>query len=193
MISEKGKQFFTLLYRGRKIARRYLITNGFDGTLTMLGLMTGFYISGTTELRVAINGCLGAAVALFVSGFSSAYLSEKAERKQELRELEQALLIDLKESHYGETSRYLPFLIASVNGLSPLLFSLIIIAPLYLSYHGVEWPLSPFLVAIITALFCIFLLGVYLGKISRQFWLWAGLRTVLIAVILVLVILLFDI
>lgn len=193
MIPEKGKQLFSILYRGRKIARRYLVTNGFDGTLTMLGLMTGFYVSGTEELGVAINACLGAAIALFVSGLSSAYLSETAERKQELRELEQAMLVDLEESRYGEASRYLPFLIASVNGLSPLFLSLLIIAPLVISYHGVEWPCSPFLVAIVVALFCIFLLGVYLGKISRQFWLWAGLRTVLIAVILVSIILLFDI
>ncbi len=193
MIPEKGKQLFFILYRGRKIARRYLVTNGFDGTLTMLGLMTGFYVSGTKDLGVAINACLGAAIALFVSGFSSAYLSEKAERKQELQEFEQALLVDLEESRYGEASRYLPFFIASVNGLSPLFFSLLIISPLFLSFYGVEWPFSPFLVAIITALLCIFLLGVYLGKISRQFWLWAGLRTVLIAMILVAVILLFDI
>ncbi len=193
MIPEKGKQLFFILYRGRKIARRYLVTNGFDGTLTMLGLMTGFYVSGTKDLGVAINACLGAAIALFVSGFFSAYLSEKAERKQELQEFEQALLVDLEESRYGEASRYLPFFIASVNGLSPLFFSLLIISPLFLSFYGVEWPFSPFLVAIITALLCIFLLGVYLGKISRQFWLWAGLRTVLIAMILVAVILLFDI
>lgn len=192
MIPEKGKQLYSLLYRGRRIARRYLVTNGFDGTMTMLGLMTGFYVSGTKELGVAINACLGAAIALFVSGFSSTYLSETAERKQELRELEQALLADLKESYYGEASRYLPFLIASVSGLSPLFLSLLIISPLFLSYHGIEWPCSPFLLAIVIALFCIFLFGVYLGKISKQFWLWAGLRTILIAMILVAVILLFD-
>ncbi|NOR24743.1 MAG: hypothetical protein GQ542_10195 [Desulforhopalus sp.] len=193
MIPEKGKQLFSLLYRGRRIARRYLVTNGFDGALAMLGLMTGFYVSGTKELGVAIDACLGAAIALLISGFSSAYLSETAERKHELRELEQALLVDLEESNYGEASHYLPFLIASVNGLSPLFFSFLIISPLFLFYHGIEWPCSPFLVAIFIALFCIFLLGVYLGKISRQFWLWAGLRTVLIAMILVVIILLFDI
>lgn len=193
MIPEKGKQLFSFLYRGRKIARRYMVTNGFDGTLTMLGMMAGFYVSGTEELGVAINACLGAAVALFFSGFSSAYLSEKAERQEELRELEQALLVDLDESHYGEASRYIPLLIASVNGLSPLFLSLLIIAPLFLSYQGVYLPFSPFLAAIAIALFCVFLLGVYLGKISRQFWLWAGLRTVIIALILVATIFLFDI
>ncbi|AGF79441.1 putative membrane protein [Desulfocapsa sulfexigens DSM 10523] len=193
MIREKDKQLLSHIYRGKKIARRYMVTNGFDGTLTMLGMMTGFYVSGTKELGVAINACLGAAVALFVSGFSSAYLSEKAERQEELRKLEQALLIDLEDSHYGDASRYLPLLIASVNGLSPLSLSLIIVAPLFLAHHGILLPWSPFLVAIAVALICIFLLGVYLGKISRQFWLWAGLRTVFIALILVATILMFDI
>ena len=194
VISGNGnKQLLSLLYQGRKIARRYLVTNGFDGTLTMLGLMTGFYVSGTTELGVAINACLGAAIALFVSGFSSAYLSETAERKQELRELEQALLVDLEESRYGEASRYLPLLIASVNGFSPLFLSLLILSPIFLAYHGIAWPWSPFLLAIVIALFCIFLLGVFLGRISGMFWLWAGLRTVLIAVSMAAIILLFDI
>ena len=193
MVPDNGKQFFSLLYRGRKIARRYLVTNGFDGALTMLGLMTGFYVSGTTELEVAINACLGAAIALFVSGFSSAYLSETAERKKELQEMEQALLVDLKESDYGEASRFLPLFIALVNSFSPLLFSLLILAPLFLAYYGVAWPCSPFLLAIGIGLFCIFLLGVYLGKIDRSFWLWAGLRTVFIAVVMVGIILLFDI
>jgi hypothetical protein len=31
------------------------------------------------------------------------------------------------------------------------------------------------------ALIMIFLLGVYLGQVSHTFWLWAGLRTLLIA------------
>ena len=193
MPPDNGKQFFSLLYRGRKIARRYLVTNGFDGALTMLGLMTGFYVSGTTELGVAINACLGAAIALFVSGFSSAYLSETAERKKELQEMEQALLVDLTESHHGQASRFLPLFIALVNSFSPLLFSLLILSPLVLSYYGIPLPLSPFLLAIFTGLLCIFLLGVYLGKISSTQWLWAGLRTVFIAVIMVAIILLLDI
>ena len=193
MNSKNTRKFFTLLYRGRKIARRYLVTNGFDGVLTMLGLMTGFYLSGTTEVTMAINACLGAAIALFVSGLSSAYLSETAERKKELLEMEQALLVDLQESHYGEASRYLPLFIALVNGLSPLLLSLLILVPLFLTRRGVSWPCSPFLVAIGAALFCAFLLGVYLGKISRSYWLWAGLRALFIAISMMAIIMLFDV
>lgn len=177
------------IVRAQGIVRRYLVTNGFDGALTMLGMVTGFYTSGMTDLSVAISGCLGAAVALFISGLSSAYLSEKAEREKELRELEQALVIDLKESDYGQASRYLPVLMSLVNGLSPLLFSLVILLPLFFAEYSYALSLSPFISAIVVALICIFFLGVFLGKISRTFWLWSGLRTLIIAIITVAIIL----
>ena len=192
MIFNKQKHLMLHILRARSIARRYLITNGFDGALTMLGMITGFYTSGMTELSVAISACLGAAVALFISGLSSAYLSEKAEREKELRELEQALVTDLKESDYGTASRYLPIFVALVNGLSPLVLSLLIILPLFLAEQGYVLLFSPFINSIIVALICVFFLGLFLGKISKTFWLWSGLRTLAIAIITVAIILFFG-
>ena len=167
--------------RAEGIARRYFITNGFDGALTMLGLMVGFHVSQNADLQVALNACLGAAVALFMSGISSAYLSETAERKKELRELEQALITDLSESDYGRAARFVPVFVALTNGLSPLLFSLVIVSPVWLTYKGYFNPGSPFLVSILVAFACLFLLGVILGRLSKEFWLWSGLRILLIA------------
>jgi len=178
--------------RAWNIARRYMVTNGFDGALTMLGMLSGFYSSGMTDLYVAIIACLGAAVALFISGVSSAYLSEKAEREQELRELEQALVVDLQDSDYGQASRYLPIFVALVNGLSPLILSIVILSPLYLAQQGFTLLFSPFINAIILGLICIFLLGVFLGKVGNTFWLWSGLRTLTIAVATVAIILLLE-
>jgi predicted membrane protein (TIGR00267 family) len=181
--------------QARSIARRYLVTNGFDGALTMLGLMVGFQISGENiDLSMAINGCLGAAVALLVSGLSSAYMSETAERQKELRELEGALLTDLTESHHGHASRTVPIMVALVNGLSPFVISLLIIAPLWLVERDiVTLPLPPFSAAISNAMIIIFLLGVFLGQVSKRFWLWMGIRTLLIAMITVAMIILFEI
>ncbi len=183
------KQLILHVLRARSIARRYLFTNGFDGSLTMMGMVTGFHVSGMTDLSVAISACLGAAVALFISGLSSAYLSEKAEREKELRGLEQALLADLKESDYGQASRYLPVLVALVNGLAPLLLSLVILLPLFFAEQLRSLPSSPFINAIIVALICIFFLGVFIGKVSKTFWLWSGLRTLITAIVTVAIIL----
>ena len=173
--------------RAKGIARRYFVTNGFDGALTMLGLMVAFASRENVDISMAITACLGAAIALFMSGTSSAYLSEVAERKKELKELEQSLITDLSESDYGKASRYMPVMVALVNGLSPLLIALIIISPLWLSQMGLVMPFSPFIVAIIVSMLIIFLLGVMLGKVSNEFWLWTGVRTLSIAALTVLV------
>jgi predicted membrane protein (TIGR00267 family) len=179
--------------RARGITRRYFVTNGFDGALTMMGLIVGFRSTGNVTLPIAITACLSAAVALCMSGLSSAYLSETAERKKELQDLEQALLSDLSKSDYGKASRFVPILVAMVNGLSPLGISLIIITPLWLAESGIQLPFPPFLLAISIALFIILMLGVMLGRLSNEFWLWTGLRTLAIAGLTMLVILSFNI
>ena len=175
------------------IIRRYFVTNGFDGALTMLGLMVGFHSGNNVALPIAITACLSAAVALCMSGLSSAYLSEAAERKKELQDLEQALLLDLSKSDYGKASRFVPILVAMVNGLSPLGISFIIIAPLWFAEKGIQLPLPPFLLAISIALFIILMLGIMLGRLSNEFWLWTSLRTLAIAGLTMLVIYSFNI
>lgn len=192
MISGEINNLFLHLQRAKSILRRYFVTNGFDGAFTMLGLMAGFYSSNSVDMAVALSASLGTAIALFMSGLSSAYLSESAERRRELYDLEQALITDLSQSDYGEASRYLPAVVALVNGLSPLLISLLIMTPLWLSILGFNLPLSPFLLAILIAMICTFLLGIFIGSISRTFWLWAGLRTLAIAILTLSIILLFG-
>jgi len=180
------------LTRPHGIARRYIVTNGFDGALTMLGLLTGFYVSGEAPLSVAISACLGAAIALGVSGLTSGYISEAAERKRDLHELEDAMVADLGDTAHGRAARLIPFLLAAVNGASPFLISLVIVAPLWLASLGIALPWAPLEAAIGVAFVAIFLLGVFLGRISGVFWLWAGVRTVLIALATALLILLLE-
>ncbi|WP_455234648.1 hypothetical protein [Thiogranum longum] len=183
-------RFLLQLSHAHNIARRYFVTNGFDGALTMLGLAIGFYSSGGVPIPIVINACLGAAVALAVSGLASAYVSEAAEREKELRELEQALGGDLEDTAHGRAAKLVPLLIAAVNGLSPLLIALLIITPLWLSEAGMVLPLAPLESSIVTAFLILFLLGIFLGTVSGRFWLWTGLRTLIIALLTAGVILL---
>jgi predicted membrane protein (TIGR00267 family) len=167
--------------RSQVIARRYFIVNGFDGALTMLGLLVGFYVSDDVRLPVVNNACLGVAIALGVSGVSSAYISEAAEKQRELRELEKAMVTELGGSAYGQAARLLPMVIAFVNGMAPLAISLVILLPLWLAPSLEPFSTLPLESAFVMALIIIFLLGVYLGQVSQTFWLWAGLQTLLIA------------
>ena len=165
------------------IARRYFVTNGFDGALTMLGLVIGFYSSNTASMTVVFSACLGATIALTMSGLVSAYISESAERKKELNELEKALMSDMNDSAHAKAAKLAPVFIAAVNGLAPLLISLLIISPIWLSVSGSYLPLHPLQFSVIIALVTLFLLGIFIGKISGHFWLWSGLRTLLVAIV----------
>ena len=173
--------FLLSITESRGIARRYFVVNGFDGALTMLGLLIGFYAGGGVTPTLAVSACLGAALALAASGVSGAYLSEAAERRKALRELEAAMVARLHESAHGEAARQVPLMIALVNGLAPLLTSLVITVPLWLADAQIALPADPLVMAIGIAFAVIFLLGAFLGRISHTLWLWSGLRAVLIA------------
>jgi len=178
-------QLRTLLQitRSHGIMRRYFVVNGFDGALTMLGLCMGFYFTDQVQISVVIHACLGAAIALGMSGVSSAYISESAERKKELQELERAMVGSLEESQFGMAARWVPVMVALVNGVAPFLISVVIMIPLWFHDWRADLIMVPLEASIALAFILVFLLGIFLGRISGLFWLWSGIKTLLIALI----------
>ena len=185
-------KFILGITRSHNIVRRYFIVNGFDGALTMLGLIMGFLFSTSVDLSIILTACLSAAIALGMSGMSSAYVSESAERKRALAKLQDAMIRDLHDSAHGDAARYVPLLIAIVNGFAPFIISLIILSPLILSINGFNLPFSPLHIAILNALILVFLLGVFLGRISGVSWFRSGVQTLIVATITALLIYLFT-
>lgn len=179
------RKFTHLLNIGRshEIARRYFVVNGFDGALTMLGLLIGFELSGEEDVNTILTACTGAAIALFVSGMSSAYLSESAERQKTFQELQDAMLSDLENSAHETVTRWAPVVVAFVNGLAPLFFAIIILTPFWLTRFDIVIGMRGIPVAIAIAFSLIFLLGVFLGRVSGRFWLISGIQALLIATI----------
>jgi predicted membrane protein (TIGR00267 family) len=188
------KQIKTLLEvsHSKEIMRRYFIVNGFDGALTMLGLVMGFYVSEHVDLSVVITTCVAAALALSMSRISSAYISEAAERRRTLAQLEKAMASSLNKSHHARAAIWIPWLVALVNGTAPLLIALIIIVPLWLAHFGIDLVLGPLPTAMAMALGVIFLLGVFLGHVGGTFWLWSGLQSLAVALVTVGLIYLFG-
>ena len=185
-------RFLLRITHTHDIVRRYFVVNGFDGALTMLGLIIGFLVSAPASLSVIINACLGAAIALGVSGVSSAYVSESAERRRALGKLEEAMIADLEDTTHGEAARGVPLMIALVNGAAPLVISLLILTPLFIAKAGAALPVSPLYLAIMIALLLIFLLGVFLGRIAGVSWIRSGLQTLLVALVTITLIYLFT-
>ena len=184
-------KFLLHITRTRDIARRYFVVNAFDGAFTMLGLIIGFLVSGTIDMSIITNVCLGAAIALGMSGVSSAWLSESAERQHALGIIEEAMISDLRESAHGEAARLVPLLIALINGLAPMVISFLILIPMFVARAGFSLMVDPRYISILVALFLIFLLGVFLGRISGSSWLRGGCQTLLVAVVTAALIYLF--
>ena len=149
-----------------KIARRYFVINAFDGSMTMLGIVSGIFISDITDYRVIIGSGLGACIAMGVSGAFGAYMAEKAERTKDLRELENAMLTNLENSIISEASQFAAIFIAVIDGISPVIAALISLAPFFLARYWILTFTLAVKASITVTLLTLFILGAFLGKVS---------------------------
>jgi predicted membrane protein (TIGR00267 family) len=159
-----------------EIARRYFVINAFDGSLTTLGVLAGGYAGGVHESGAVIAVIMSTAVSIGVAGFYGSYQVERAERDRALRDIEESTLTSLQDTTLWSASRYATVLVAAVDGISPLVASLLIMIPFFfvppLALH------SAFLAGGVIAFIELFLLGVFLGRVSRErLWL-SGIKLV---------------
>jgi len=106
----------------------------------------------------------------FFSGVVATYLSERAERMRELKRTERVLLHTLKGSIYERAARLVPFYVALWSGFGAMVLPVIAVAPFIIAaVFGVSAPINV-LVYISSAIILVelFLLGVYLGRISGE-------------------------
>jgi predicted membrane protein (TIGR00267 family) len=90
------------------IARRYFVNNFYDGMLTILGILLGFFIlifkdgQQTVDSHIVILTGFATSISMFISGLSGSYISEKAEQKRLKSELDKAMVIRKKEEEKEE-------------------------------------------------------------------------------------------
>jgi predicted membrane protein (TIGR00267 family) len=167
-----------------EIVRRYFALNAFDGVLTTLGVLVGAYLGGVESRATVVTVVLTTAVGMSVSGFYGSYLVEKAERVRAMRDLEESTLSSLENTDIASASRYATILIAVVDGASPFIAALICLIPFAFTGLGIR---VAYVTAMGVAFLETFLLGVFLGRVSRQRWVFAGLKftgAALIAVVI---------
>ncbi len=178
------------LTQGVEIARRYLAMNAFDGALTMLGLILGGLIAMTAtpiNSHLIFNSttlaAIGTCLAMAISGFSGSYLTESAERDREVDEIGKAMLSDMTHSMYAKATRVTSIVVALVDGLAPSMAALFIIVPLMLVPFGVLNYITAFYTAIGLCMILLFMLGLFLGKVSgKSMWNY-GAKTLLAGIV----------
>jgi predicted membrane protein (TIGR00267 family) len=145
-----------------------VVLNAFDGAVTALGLIMGFFISDVNNVRVIVITVLATAFALFISGFWSAYLTEEAERTREILKLEKQLLHSLKNSKMAKATKIIALEAALVDGLSPALVAIFLTTPFLLVWLNLLALSTAFYISVALALLVLVLLGVFLSTISNQ-------------------------
>jgi predicted membrane protein (TIGR00267 family) len=163
---EKAKVYLHLT-KASGIARRYFVLNGFDGAMTVFGIVLGSWVAGVTKTGIVILAGLGASLAMGFSGFFGALIAEKAERGRHLREMEEATDNKVESIHY-EAARFVTVYVALVDGLSPALTATISLVPFFLASVGWIQLWSAYMGSLALSLVILFLLGIYLGKVAKE-------------------------
>jgi predicted membrane protein (TIGR00267 family) len=176
---------------GEEIARRYLALNAFDGVLPVIGILMGGLITLTSQntlfvYQTTLIAILGTSFAMLVSGITSSYLTETAERKREIKELERSLLSNLKDSGITKAARTTTLVVSLINGLSPSIAALITMMPLFLPLFTTFAIGTAFYMSIGIGLIVLFSLGVFLGRVSKTNVIIYGLKTLVAGVFVVL-------
>jgi len=165
-LSEKARVYLKVT-KASGIARRYFVMNGFDGAMTVFGIVLGSWIAGVSESEIVVLAGLGASLAMGLSGFFGAYMAEKAERQRHLKEMEEATNRNIDPIHY-EAARFVTFYVAFIDGLSPALTAIISLIPFILVSSGLMPIWNAYIVSLALSLATLFLLGAYLGKVAKE-------------------------
>jgi len=170
------------------IARRLLVMNAFDGVLTILGVVVGAHLSGVTDPKVVITAGIGGSIAMGISGASGAYLAERAERRRYLKKLESAMLRNLEDSQYARASEAATIAIAMVDGLSPAAAASIVVLPYFLlPFIGLTIDMA-FYAAILVGLVVLFILGVFLARVSDERPILSGIQMIMVGIVTIFIV-----
>jgi len=160
-----------------EIARRYFAMNAFDGVLTIIGVLMGNYAAHVRDAKVVIVTGFSTCIAMGVSGLWGAYMTESAERKRDLDELENHTLTDLSGTKIGRASRAAVVIVALVDGLAPFLAALVVLLPFFLSSLLADVVFS-YYASLGMALAVLFALGAFLGKVSKENIIISGVKMI---------------
>ena len=167
------------------IARRYFVKNGFDGSMTMLGIIVGAWVVNVTQPEIVVTAGLGACLAMGISGVSGAYMTERAERKRDLKNLETAMMTKLNDSVITDATSFVSLYAALVDGGSPIITALISLSPFFLLLHRLIPVQSAYISSLVVTMITLFMLGIYLGKIAKENALLYGIQTLVAGLVTV--------
>jgi predicted membrane protein (TIGR00267 family) len=187
-VSSNRRLLRTLLGREdvRSISRRYFVSNGFDGTLTSIGVVVGAVLSGIPDGVTVVKIGLGAAVGLGTSAVWSVWEIERAETEAELRRIERAMLTDLDDTQVQRERRGARVVHAVASGLGPLIGVLVPLVPFL--FEGTALTMSEAgLVGVGLGVGVLAVFGAYMASVSGQRWYVSAIRMALAGLVVAVI------
>jgi len=157
------------------ISRRYFISNGFDGTLTSIGITVGSFLSGVEGGLTVFKVGIGAAVGLATSGVWSVWEIEKAEKLADLHDKEDAMLRELTDSDLMTKMKEARVINALMSGTGPIIGIMTPVLP-FLFVDAFISMLTATILSVLIGVGNLFVFGSYMGSISGRTWYIAGAR-----------------
>ncbi len=151
----------------RSISRRYFISNGFDGTLTAVGITVGSFLSGVPEGMTVFKVGIGAGIGLATSGVWSVWEIEKAEKLSDLHDLEDSMMEKLEGTKVQKQKKEGRIVNSMASGLGPVIGVLIPVLPFLLEGLLLTM-LQATILSVALAVLQLGAFGAYMAKISQQ-------------------------
>ncbi|ADL58544.1 MULTISPECIES: TIGR00267 family protein [Methanothermobacter] len=170
---------------------RYVALGTLDGILAVMGVtLTASGVAGAGGLSVdnhliALTGLSGG-VALAMSNAFGSFIGERAEETRTMRELERKMMMDegkLDDTIIHQQARRRVYMSMFTHGFSSFLGSFVPVLPfLVLSER-----MTATIVTVVLCLAALLVLGVYLGRVSRENIYRTSLEVVVIGILIGLV------
>ena len=167
-------------------ARRLFSMNGFDGCITILGVLIGFYIQNIDEPMLIFKTGIAVAIAMAISGLWGAYSAERSERIKDLKELERVTISDLDNTKIGSALRFATIVVAMVDAIAPFVTAFLALIPfLFAKILDIK---TCYYISFIILFSTLFLLGIFLGRVSKENLLIAAIKMIIAGIMCVLII-----
>lgn len=152
-----------------------------DGSLSTLGIVIGAYAAPSS---VVVAAAVGGALANGVSNALSAFSATEAEQYSKMRGIEDAMVSkELKGSVIEDKIHRDTWLASAADGLASILGSFLPIFP----YLFMKPPGATILAASLV-ISMIFIIGIYLGRVSKRNIILSGLKMAFFAIVIAAVV-----
>jgi len=150
------------------VVRRYFFLSAFDGALAAFGIVFGISLVNNVDPAVVVAAGFGASLAMLASGVAGAYITEEAESKRRVRELEEAMLVSMEDSIVAEASFKAAIITALINGLTAFGASALVLSPYIIALFYNTFKQYALYSTFAVALLILFTLGAMLARASKQ-------------------------